>query len=149
MKTIQQYIDGLDMGVIGDHFITVDDLIDLELNEVYYQIADSDERVIYTHKAHELCQNVDSRTRSDAEERMYDCGGCDGKTYDEIACLIAYWIVEEEVREEFQEIANRIIGDIEKYVEELEEYKDEVAEDDFYTENEQKAEDIISVLMYA
>lgn len=52
-----------------------------------HESADSSEYAIYIHKAHELCQSCDI---SQGEEFAQDCFGDKFKTYDELACLIAY-----------------------------------------------------------
>tara|TARA_R110002110_G_scaffold175387_6_gene378930 strand:+ start:2942 stop:3262 length:321 start_codon:yes stop_codon:yes gene_type:complete len=50
--------------------------------------ADGSEHVIYNHKAHALCAGCDT---DQGEDFLADCYGNDhGKSYDELACIIAY-----------------------------------------------------------
>ena len=53
-----------------------------------HESADGSEHVIYTYKAHQVCQNCDIQQ---GEEFFADCyGDVHGKSYDEIASIMAY-----------------------------------------------------------
>lgn len=53
-----------------------------------HESADGSEYVIYYGKAHSVCQNCNIEQGEDFFEQCYD--GNHGKSYDEIACIMAY-----------------------------------------------------------
>ena len=53
-----------------------------------HESADGSEHVIYTYKAHSICQHCKIEQGEDFFKECY--GGDHGKSYDEIACIMAY-----------------------------------------------------------
>lgn len=58
-----------------------------EAQDLAHQYADDSEWVIYTKKAHTLCQNCDI---VDGQEFVDDCRANTPMTYDEMASVLAY-----------------------------------------------------------
>ncbi len=82
---LEQYIEML----VRDAFDGYD-LEENDLSDVAHELADGSEHLIYTYKAHAICQNCDT---SSGEQFLSDCGfSLDNMTnpYDEIAAIIAY-----------------------------------------------------------
>ena len=63
--------------------------------------ADGSEYVIYTAKAHMLCQNCNT---VEGEDFVSDCWGDTPLSYDEMACRIAYGEIESRIRNAIYEI---------------------------------------------
>ena len=64
-------------------------LSEVDVFDAVAEVVDGSEHVIYYSKAHSICQNCDI---SEGEAFFRDCYGDYGnsKTYDEIACIMAY-----------------------------------------------------------
>lgn len=142
--------DPLYHAVISEYATTKDELEVLEIYEIAHERADGDANVIYTNKAHALIQNASYETQHEAEQAMYDTGGCEGKSYDEIATLIAYWIVQQETYSDLQKEVQELIAVLEQYEEELSEYVAELEEesDEYYKWGNELSDtqDLISAL---
>lgn len=67
-----------------------------------HESADGSEHVIYTYKAHQVCQNCDIQQ---GEEFFADCyGDAHGKSYDEIASIMAYGEINSRIQARLYEI---------------------------------------------
>ena len=104
MKTLKEILTTYfeTYSLLGEYATDKDTLEEIELNDIAHERADSDENVIYYGKAHALIRNAPSSDVEEAEQMMYDCGGCEGKSYNEIATLIAFWVVNNETMEDLQ-----------------------------------------------
>jgi len=67
-----------------------------------HESADGSEHVIYTYKAHQVCQNCDT---DNGLEFFNDCYGNEhGKSYDEIATIMAYGEIRARIQSRLWEI---------------------------------------------
>mgnify|MGYP005995793357 CR=1 FL=1 len=67
-----------------------------------HESADGSEHVIYTYKAHQVCQNCDIQQ---GEEFFADCyDDTHGKSYDEIASIMAYGEIRARIEARLYEI---------------------------------------------
>lgn len=67
-----------------------------------HESADGSEHVIYYHKAHAICQNCNI---GQGEDLFNDCyGGNHSKSYDEIACIMAYGEIRARIEARLYEI---------------------------------------------
>jgi len=55
--------------------------------DMAHESANGSEWVLYSHKAHELCQNCDTRR---GDQFYADCGPMPDATYNRVACIVAY-----------------------------------------------------------
>lgn len=75
---------------------------EFDLQDSIWEYADSTQWVIYYHKAHWICQNLDI---SEAESEFEELGGSqEGDTYDSIACKIAFSKVRLDLTERVEEL---------------------------------------------
>ena len=150
MNTLQYILDRNLKGYLGDYATTADELEGVELSDLSHDRADSDERVIYYGKAHALIASVGADTEEEATQTAHECGGFDGKSYNEIATIIAYWIVYQEHYDTLREEIDELIKVLEDYVSRTQhdldnnDYTEESIEK--FEEQIQRAEDLISTL---
>ena len=137
MKTLQNILDKNLSGYLGDRATNADELSEIELNDLAHEWADNDERVIYYSKAHALIASVSMTVEDEATQMAHDCGGFEGKSYNEIATIIAYWIVYQENYETLREEIEELVTVLEAYNDEL---SDQIAELD--DESELNAETV-------
>lgn len=67
-----------------------------------HESADGSEHVIYTYKAHQVCQNCDIQQGEDLFNECY--GGEHSKSYDEIASIMAYGEIRARIEARLYEI---------------------------------------------
>ena len=150
MRTLQHTLDKNLKGYLGDRATNADELSGIELNDLAHEQADNDERVIYYSKAHALIASVSTTVEYEATQLAHDCGGFEGKSYNEIATIIAYWIVYQEHYETLREEIEELVTVLEAYTERTQYDLD----NNDYTEESierfegqiQQAEDLISNL---
>ena len=70
--------------------------------ESAHESADGSEYVTYYHKAHEVCQNCNIDQGEDFFNECYS--GEHGKSYDEIACIMAYGEIERRIADRLWDI---------------------------------------------
>jgi len=143
MKTLQETItenfaDPLYHATISEYANTIDELEDLELHDIAQNTADGHEDVIYCSKAHALIARVSSDVSDQAEEEAQDCGGFDGKSYDDIACLIAYHIIRQETYETLKQEVAELACVLEQFAEETQDEEQEELAEDLITTLESK-----------
>lgn len=102
----------------------LDTVESIEASDVAHESADSWDWVIYHGKALELCTMLPSRVVDEAESMVIDCGGI-GEAFENgglggVACLVAYWIINQAVLEAAEELKAELIELAQSQIDNLE-----------------------------
>ena len=102
----------------------LDSVESVEPGDVAHESADSWDWVIYHGKALELCAMLPSRVVDEAESMVIDCGGI-GEAFENgglggVACLVAYWIINQAVAEAVEEAKEELIELAQSQIDNLE-----------------------------
>ena len=123
MKTLQETIDAhfkANNTYLSDYATKIIDFENIDLNNICHEISDGSEDVIYYSKAHALIADASMDEQSEAQDVINDMGGFgEGKTFDDTACILAYWITYNRMIETLTEEKDDLISTIENYVTEL------------------------------
>ena len=82
-----------------------------DLEDRIWETADSDQRVIYTAKAHELAGSWEVRTNDDIQSEVEELRTGE-EDYDQLATLIAFLAVRHELRSEYDRILAKCDEDL-------------------------------------
>ena len=133
MKTLQETIDGhfkANNTYLSDYATKIIDFDDLDLNDICHEISDGSADVIYYSKAHALIADASMDEQSEAQDMINDMGGFgEGKTFDDMACILAYWITYNRMIETLTEEKYELVSAIEEYVTDLHDFLAELDEE--------------------
>ena len=149
MKTLQETIDGhfkLNNTYLSDYATKIIDFDDLDLNDICHEISDGSADVIYYSKAHALIADASMDEQSEAQDMINDMGGFgEGKTFDDMACILAYWITYNRMIETLTEEKDSLLTELEEYVDYLTDFIDDLEQKGFTYENSAEYEEISEI----